>query len=65
MLEKKLSPQPGRPATIDGKRVNVYLDGTSLATASSLGEGNVSAGIRLALKRSARAQIEKSPAKPK
>lgn len=32
-----------------GKRVNVYLDDASAATAATLGDGNVSEGIRLAL----------------
>jgi hypothetical protein len=65
MLEKKPSPLLGRPATVEGKRVNVYLDDESLATASRLGEGNVSAGIRLALKRCERSSIDRSPTKPK
>lgn len=33
-----------------GKRVNVYLDAKSLSVASKLGNGNVSEGIRKALK---------------
>lgn len=36
----------------NGKRVNVYLDAISLATAENIGNGNVSEGIRLALQRS-------------
>lgn len=41
----------GRPAQIEGgKRVNVYLDDDSLAAAAGLGDGNVSAGIRAALR---------------
>lgn len=44
----------GRPAVLDGnaggRRVNVYLDKTSLAVAKKLGDGNVSEGIRKALK---------------
>lgn len=40
----------GRPAEIEGgKRVNVYLDAASLASAAELGGGNVSEGIRIAL----------------
>jgi len=40
----------GRPQKMtSGKRVNVYLDSTSLDRASVLGSGNVSAGIRAAL----------------
>lgn len=37
----------------DGRRVQVYLDADSLAIAERLGDGNVSAGIRAALKRAA------------
>lgn len=41
----------GRPSEMDGgKRVNVYLDADSLAIAAKLGDGNVSEGIRKALK---------------
>lgn len=41
----------GRPSEMEGgKRVNVYLDAESLAIASKLGNGNVSDGIRKALK---------------
>lgn len=42
----------GRPAELTkAKRINVYLDAKSLATAATLGQGNVSAGIRHALKK--------------
>ena len=42
----------GRPATLTGgKRVNVYLDDASLDAAAKLGDGNVSEGIRVALKK--------------
>jgi hypothetical protein len=41
----------GRPAAVGGKRVQVYLDDDSLAAAAKLGAGNVSDGIRRALKR--------------
>ncbi|WP_157040505.1 hypothetical protein [Polaromonas naphthalenivorans] len=42
----------GRPAEMEnGKRVNVYLSVKDLELASTLGNGNVSAGIRLALKK--------------
>jgi len=45
----------GRPSEMTGgKRVNVYLDATSLATAAALGDGNVSEGIRKALEVAAR-----------
>ncbi len=40
----------GRPANINGKRVQVYLDEESLKAAQRLGNGNVSEGIRQALK---------------
>ncbi len=41
----------GRPAEMtEGKRVNVYLDAASLESAKKLGNGNVSEGIRKALK---------------
>lgn len=41
----------GRPAEMtEGKRVNVYLDSASLESAKKLGNGNVSEGIRKALK---------------
>ncbi|QYY33666.1 hypothetical protein K2O51_30940 (plasmid) [Cupriavidus pinatubonensis] len=40
----------GRPQEMEGgKRVNVYLDATSLARAARLGAGNVSVGIRRSL----------------
>lgn len=45
------SGSPGRPTEMpDGRRVNVYLDAASLNTAARLGNGNVSEGIRKALK---------------
>ena len=41
----------GRPAVLSGgKRVLVYLDFDSLSQAWWLGEGNISAGVRAALK---------------
>lgn len=43
----------GRPAEIGGKRVQVYLDDESLIVAASIGHGNVSEGIRIALKKAA------------
>jgi hypothetical protein len=44
----------GRPSEMtDGRRVQVYLDAASLATAATLANGNVSEGIRLALSRAA------------
>lgn len=45
------SGQVGRPSEMEGgKRVNVYLDADSLEAASKLGNGNISDGIRKALK---------------
>lgn len=42
---------PGRPAEMEGgKRVQVYLDSRSLKIADRIGCGNVSEGIRQALK---------------
>jgi hypothetical protein len=42
----------GRPPEMkDGKRVNVYLDSDARKIAERLGNGNVSEGIRAALKR--------------
>jgi hypothetical protein len=41
----------GRPSTIFGKRVQVYLDTESLLAAAKLGAGNISEGIRRALKK--------------
>lgn len=42
----------GRPAEMQGgHQVNVYLDEISLATAKEIGNGNVSSGIREALRR--------------
>lgn len=44
----------GRPPEMaGGKAVKVYLDAESVAIATRLGNGNVSEGIRLALKKSA------------
>lgn len=43
--------EAGRPTELEGgKRVNVYLDAASIAIATRLGNGNVSEGIRTALK---------------
>lgn len=42
--------KPGRPRLPQAmRRVNLYLDSASLAIARRLGNGNTSAGIRLAL----------------
>ena len=43
--------KPGRPSEMaGGKAVKVYLDAESIASATRLGNGNVSEGIRKALK---------------
>ena len=45
-------PSSGRPPALEGgQRVNVYLDAESLHIAAKIGEGSVSLGIRLALKK--------------
>lgn len=44
----------GRPVTVDGRRVQVYLDDISLENAKQLGNGNVSQGIRTALSKKQR-----------
>lgn len=50
--QKKPPPQPrGRPRKLHGgRRINVYLDQESLDRAEILGEGNLSLGVRRALK---------------
>jgi hypothetical protein len=40
----------GRPTTVDAKRVNVMLDAETIEVARKMGDGNLSAGIRLAVK---------------
>lgn len=40
----------GRPSTVVGKRTQVYLDDESKKTALRLGGGNLSEGIRTALR---------------
>lgn len=42
----------GAPITVNGKRINVYLDEESIRIAAELGDGNISEGIRKALKNS-------------
>lgn len=42
--------EPGRPPEMaGGKRSNIYLDAASRETAESIGNGNISEGIRIAL----------------
>lgn len=40
----------GAPITVDGRRINVYLDKESIQIAAKLGKGNISEGIRMALR---------------
>jgi len=44
-----ISNNAGRPKTVGGRRVSLYLDDESLARAAKLGNGNMSEGIRQAL----------------
>lgn len=39
----------GRPKSVDGQKVGVYLDPASISLAKTLGDGNVSEGVRKAL----------------
>lgn len=41
----------GRPRSVGGRRIQLYLDDDSLQTAMQLGDGNISRGIRQALQR--------------
>lgn len=41
----------GRPVTVDARRVNVTLDDETIERAKALGGGNLSAGIREAVRR--------------
>jgi len=50
----------GRPTIIGGRRVNVYLDDESLGAALSLGDGNISAGIRVALMQKIQKNLQKT-----
>lgn len=49
----------GRPSIIGGRRVNVYLDDESLDVALALGDGNISAGIRVALTQKTQKNLQK------
>lgn len=61
MSKQKAAKAPqGRPTALTGgRRVNTYLDGSSIEEAARLGKGNVSEGIRLALKERAAAKFGK------
>lgn len=39
----------GRPVTIGGKKLSVYLTPDQIETAKRLGDGNIAAGVRKAL----------------
>ena len=59
---RKNAPGAGRPAELLGsRRVNIYLDAESVQTAQLIGQGNVSEGVRLALKK---AKVAATPATP-
>jgi hypothetical protein len=50
---RKNKPGAGRPAVLSGgRRVEVWLDAESVEIAQALGNGNLSAGLREALKMS-------------
>lgn len=40
----------GAPVTVNGRKISVYLDQASLEVAARLGAGNVSQGVREALR---------------
>lgn len=48
---KQERPPTGRPATLTGgRRVNVYLDDETIAAATRIGSGNLSEGVRAAVR---------------
>ncbi len=46
------NPKPDRPAKLRTQRINVTLDSDTIATAKQLGNGNLSRGLRIAVKQS-------------
>lgn len=51
LAKRQAANKPGRPSEMaGGKKVNTYLGAESIAIATRLGSGNVSEGIRKALK---------------
>jgi hypothetical protein len=57
--------KPGRPSEMSGgKAVKVYLDAESIAIATRLGNGNVSEGIRKALKQAGEINARSSVRQP-
>ena len=63
---RKNAPGAGRPSKLVGARcLNIYLDAESVQTAQLIGEGNVSEGVRLALKMVKAAIPAPPPGKPK
>ena len=62
MKEKR---PPGRPVSVNGKTIVVNLDEVSRGLAALIGRGNVSAGIRLALRIAATSgRVEDGPPPP-
>lgn len=62
---RKNAPGAGRPSKLVGARcLNIYLDAESVQTAQLIGQGNVSEGVRLALKMVKAATPPATPAPP-
>ena len=54
VVDLNIRKDAGRPIELeDGKRVNMFLDQTSIDTAKRLGAGNLSEGVRKSLAKSA------------
>lgn len=54
LIDMKQKKKIGRPVSVDGKRVNIYLDKYSMHLAKVVGDGNASRGIRIAVKEAAK-----------
>lgn len=55
---ERARPGPGRPPRMEpGERVTVWLTPDHIKVATRLGDGNISAGVRLALERTDRSTI--------
>lgn len=63
-MQKTKKRRAGRPSVFDGFRVQVYLDKMSVETAKRLGEGNASAGIRIALEQASKVSLAKPLPRP-
>lgn len=48
--EKEEKRKPGRPSKIDGKAKRVFLDDETIQDGAEIGGGNLSEGIRIAVK---------------